>query len=355
MNAAMTKGPLLEETLRAYFLQAGYFVVRGVGFIYEGFDVTDIDIWLYGRASSVSREIAIVDIKNKRTPQAIERIFWVSGLKKAVGADRAIVATTDRRIEVKEFGRKLDVLVLDGQFLSKLESKDAHLASRLSDEEFYALIGSYELSKLDGDWKGRAKSCKALLSSGLSFDTCNAWLAHGRFFAEQAATKKTQAQTALRCLYMVCAYLAVAVDYELRDISFLESSVRAKVIADGFTYGSKGRSGMKKLVDLSMGLVAEYANDGRAIASQVKIKVEKSLEDIPTAILGDFFSRREVLGSLFSTAKELEAIAMAREFTPHWQGSIELRSLLGCLLDYWGIDRTHLTPENSSSLAIFPQ
>lgn len=69
----LSKGPKMEELLRNYFLKAGYYVVRGVPFIYEGFDITDIDLWLYGRASSVSREITIVDIKNRKTPQAIEK------------------------------------------------------------------------------------------------------------------------------------------------------------------------------------------------------------------------------------------------------------------------------------------
>lgn len=339
----LTKGPQLEEALRAYFLKAGYFVVRGVPFVFEGFDVTDIDLWLYGRSSSVSREVAIVDIKSKRTPQAIERIFWTKGLQVAVRADRAIVATTEKRPEVKDFGRKLDVLVLDGTFLSKMASKDAHLVNRLSDEEFLFGFNSYSLSKLDGDWKGRFLRCKGLLSSGLSFDVCNELLTHCKFFAEQSITKLSQTEMALRCLYGICAYLLIAVDYELREISFLESADRGRVISEGFTYGSKGRDGLKKVVDLSMGLVAEYANDGRAIANQVRAKVEKSLLDIPSGILGDFFSRREVQLSLFTTAREFEELSMARSFKLHVHSSTELRSVLGCLLDYWGIDRTHLT------------
>ena len=40
---ALSKGPKMEELLRSYFLKAGYYVVRGVPFVYEGFDVTDID------------------------------------------------------------------------------------------------------------------------------------------------------------------------------------------------------------------------------------------------------------------------------------------------------------------------
>ena len=86
MVRKIPKGFEMEEQLRNYFMQSGYFVVRGVPFVYEGFDVTDIDLWLYSRESSLTRNITIVDVKNKKTPQAIERIFWAKGLAKAVSA-----------------------------------------------------------------------------------------------------------------------------------------------------------------------------------------------------------------------------------------------------------------------------
>ena len=120
----LLKGPRMEELLRSYFIKAGYYVARGVPFIYEGFDVTDIDLWLYSRTSSVSREITLVDAKNKKTPQAIERIFWVQGLRIATKATNAVVATTEKRQEVKDFGRDLGIIVLDGTFLNKLEKAD---------------------------------------------------------------------------------------------------------------------------------------------------------------------------------------------------------------------------------------
>ncbi len=100
---------------------------------------------------------------------------------------------------------------------------------------------------------------------------------------------------------------------------------------------------MKQLVDLSVGLVAEFANQGSSIASQIRAKVENSLESIPTGILGEFFGRRDVLGSLFQTARELEELAMSREFKHHTNASPEVRAILGCMMDYWGIDRTYLS------------
>lgn len=336
---ALPKGPKMEELLRSYFLKAGYCVVRGVPFVYEGFDVTDIDLWLYSRTSSVSREVALVDAKNKKTPQAIERIFWVQGLRIATKATNAIVATTEKRQEVKDFGRELGVLVLDGNFLSKLAKSEDPNATRLSDEEFFARINDYTLSKLDGDWRGRILLSKSLLAKSLSFDSCNEWLGQGRFFAEQAITKGTQRETALRCLYLVCSFISIAIDYSMKELSFHEQSERSELIKNGFTYGSRGSSGLKKLLNVAMALVEEHANDGPAISRQVRTSVENQLAKLNTSILGDFFSKNDVARTLFGVAREFEQLAMTREFKPHSTASIELRSTLFCLLDYWGVDR----------------
>ncbi|KYP11710.1 MAG: hypothetical protein A0129_05885 [Limnobacter sp. CACIAM 66H1] len=340
----LSKGPKMEELLRSYFLKAGYYVVRSVPFVYEGFDVTDIDLWLYSRTSSVSREIALVDAKNKKTPQAIERIFWIRGLRIATKATNAIVATTDRRQEVKNFGRDLGVLVLDGTFLGKLANSDEPNETRLSDEEFFSKINEYSLSKLDGDWRGRIVLSKSLLAKSLSFDSCNEWLGQGKFFAEQSITKGTQRETALRCLYLLCSFVAIAVDYCMKELSFHEQSERSLLMKDGFTYGSRGSSGFKKVLNVAMGLVEEHANDGLTISRQVRSSVEKQLTHLNTAVLGDFFSKNEVARTLFTVAREFEQLAMKRDFNSHESASVELRSTLFCLLDYWGIDRVLFSP-----------
>lgn len=342
------KGQKMEELLRDYFLRAGYYVIRGVPFVYEGFDITDIDLWLYGRASSVSREITIVDSKNKKTPQAIERIFWVQGLKQATKATNAVVATTDKRQEVKNFGKDLSVVVLDGNFLAKLAMSE-FAAKRLVEEEFASKITDYSLGKLDGDWKGRIFLCKSLLSRGLSFDNCNEWLSHGKFFAEQAITKPKQKETALRCLYLICSFIAIAVDYSLKELSFLEQNERITTIKDGFTYGSKGSSGMKKVLSVAMGLVEQHAINGASISQQVRSSVEHQLFLLNTAILGEYFAKIDVAKTLFAVAKELENISMQREFSSHESASVETRAMLSCLLDYWGVDRVMFAETQKSA------
>src|ERR1700722_10288241 len=117
MTLIPDKGGRSEELLRDYFLESGFFAVRAVPVMFEGIDVSDIDIWLYIRPSPISRERVNVDAKNKATPKALERILWAKGLQSILGLERCIVATTDKRLAIKKYGAQHDVLVLDGSFL----------------------------------------------------------------------------------------------------------------------------------------------------------------------------------------------------------------------------------------------
>lgn len=339
MIKKISKGFEIEEKLRNYFLQSGYYVVRGVPFSYRGFDVTDIDLWLYSRESSLARNITIVDVKNKKTPQAIERIFWAKGLAKAVNANSAIVATTDRRREVKQFGRDLDVLVLDGVFISKLSKSDSFLQNRLSEEEFLDVIDSYSLGKLDGDWKGQVLKSKGLLTKNIGFDSCNQWLEVAKFFAEQVLTKPSQIEPALRCFYFSLSLFSIGIDHILKELSFLDHDERMNRLIDGFTYGSKGRSGVAQMLSTSLSLIEQFAPEGKALSSQVRSKVNADFESLPTNIIGEYFAKSEVGKVVFSVAREFENISMSRTFINHANSTIELRGIIGCLLDYWGINR----------------
>lgn len=339
----INKGEVMEELLRDYFMQAGYYVVRGVPFVYEGFDITDIDLWLYSRTSSISREITIVDIKNKKTPQAIERIFWTKGLAEVVGANNAIVASTEKRSEVKDFGRKLNITVLDGNFLSKLQKSQTRLELRISDEELFYLFDSYGLGKLDGDWKQRILDSKGLLSQGLNFDNCNSWINQAYFFLEQILTKPNQKEIAARSFYYLMSLVCIGIDFLLKELSYLTVDERIVKLADGFTYGSKGRDGMRKMIELSLSLVERFAYDGKITANQIRSNISTQFEMLPSQILGEYFSKREIYKNLFVVARELESLAMNKTFKSHMDSSIELKSMIFCFLDYWNVPRKNFS------------
>jgi hypothetical protein len=106
------KGAGLEELVRAYFDRQGFFALRGVSYQFEDEEVTDIDAWLYGRQSASVRTRTIVDVKDKRSPKAFERVLWARGMQLALGCDRAIVATTDRGAKIVRFAHQQKVALL---------------------------------------------------------------------------------------------------------------------------------------------------------------------------------------------------------------------------------------------------
>lgn len=340
MAKKTNKGQKMEEILRIYFLKSGYYVARGIPFKYKNFDVTDIDLWLYNRTSSVSREISIVDIKNKKTPQAIERIFWVKGLQIAVQATSALVATTDKRPDVKEFGKDMNIFVLDGNFLNKIEKFEKYLDVRMTDEDIYNMIDDYSLGKLDGDWKGKLTESKSLLALGLNFDNINKLIENTHFFVEQILTKPSQKEIALRCFYMLCSFIAISIDYLQRDLSFLEDiEARKKAFIEGFRYGTKGEKNIKQIINMSLSFVEQYSENGKITANQARGNIQKQLEDIQTNILAEYFSNYEVLQSIFTTAITFEEIAMNKNFVNHLDSSVEIRGFIGALLDFYSVDR----------------
>ena len=148
-NKGNLKGARAEEAIRSVFRKEGYYVVRGIPYVFQGRDVTDIDLWLYGRTGAF-RERINVDIKNKKTPQAIERFFWALGVMQVLRLDRCIVVTTERNPAVVEFGRRSNVAVIDGQYLQSPQVEPD--TDRLSEEEFLKAIHPPGAADIGGPW-----------------------------------------------------------------------------------------------------------------------------------------------------------------------------------------------------------
>lgn len=340
MRKKTNKGQKMEETLRIYFLKSGYYVARGIPFNYKDIEITDIDLWLYNRTSSVSREISIVDVKNKKSSRALERIFWVKGLQQAVNATNALVATTDKRQNVKQFGKELDVFVLDGNFLNKIKKYEVQLEERITSEDFYTLLDDYSLGKMDGNWKGRIRESESLLALGLNFDNVNKLIENARFFVDQVLTKSSQKEIALRSFYKICSYIAINIDYLQRDLSFLEDiNARKEALAEGFRYGSKGEENIKQIIDMSLSFVEQYSDNGKVTANQARYNINKELENIQTNILAEYFVNYEVLQCLFKSAILFEELSMNKDFKDHQDSPIEVKGFISVLLDFYSIDR----------------
>lgn len=134
------KGEELEELVRRYYYEQGFYALRSVDFTFDDEKITDIDVWLYARQSAGVRIRVLVDVKNKdKGAKALERVLWVRGLQNALEADRAVIATTNDSPSVVEFARQQNVTLLPKRILDALEKRFAN-DDRLTWDDFQALL-----------------------------------------------------------------------------------------------------------------------------------------------------------------------------------------------------------------------
>lgn len=334
-----SKGPDAEEFLRAYFISLGFYVVRGLPVSYGGFDVTDVDLWLYCKPSPISRERTNVDIKRKKTPQALERIFWAKGLQSVLGLERVIVATTDSRSELRDFGLKHDVTVLDGSFLSKILAKDSVAGQRLTEESLVAAADLFGGGKLSGDYAARYKSAKSRLLENLDFDGANSWLSDIKFFLEQAITRPPSREISLRFLYTVVSHFLICVDYLSHSFSYLEQERRRELLIRGFRYGSSGLKRSEQLVDTASQLLQAMLPNAALNVQTLRSEVGKQFSDIQSEILADYFSSPKNQHGVFELARTFEANAYSHVPLPPSALPLAMQALIGLLCDFLKLDR----------------
>jgi len=338
MSEQLLKGPAAEETLRNYFLSIGYFVIRGCRFKFNRFDVTDIDLWLYGKSSALSRERWNVDIKNKKTPQALERIFWAKGLQSILGLDGAIVATNDVRPDVREFGLQHQIKVLDGRFMSRLmKSSRSHL-KRITEEQLFDQINQASLGKLGGDWKGRYEASKSRVLISLTFDGCNAWLEDIEYFLEQLQSSASTSPTIWRMVYVACAHFLVSVDFILREHVAAEQDERRALLDSGFRYGIAGKSFAEKVGRMAATLVGSIASQPE-FAKTIERELSEQAAVVKAEVLAEFFSMVTTQSGLFEAARELESAAFGIQVPMPSSLTATVQSLIGALADFYGMDR----------------
>lgn len=327
------KGAAAEEALKRYFTDLGYFVVRGMSVIVGDSDVTDIDLWLYNRPSPLTRERINVDVKNKRTPQALERIFWAKGVQTVLGFDACIVATSDRRPEVVEFGRAHGVTVLDGTLLRRIceKANDA-----MQESEFKASSAHYKQARAQIGWYERTVANASVLGRKLGFDACNHLLPEIRFFANEAQMGGSRGLEAVRYLYLTVSYFLVSLDFSLSDAAFLGAVERQQRIDEGLRFGQSGKAGTERIAEVAVRLAA--ASTG-ANPGAIRSAVRQAWEEYPVAILAEYFGRTAIYNSLFGLAREFNRLGYERNLTLPKDLRNGARSTLFVLLDFLDIDR----------------
>lgn len=331
------KGELAEEVLRGYFLGQGYFAVRSLPFSYGQIDITDVDVWLYGKTSVFTRERINVDVKNKSNPQAFERIVWAKGLQTALQIEKSLVATTSTRKEVRDFGLANEVLIIDGNLLGNFLGKGIN-PERIVEESFIEEVSKESPGKGEENWKERYVSSKGRLLSKINFDGCNEYLREISYYFEQTILRSNRTFVPLRMLYINIAYFLLCLDFISKNFVTLEQKARKELLANGFNYGARGKERTESITHAAIRLASSViANQG--IARTLQSEVERQIKSRPVDILVDFFSKDLHFNQLFEMSKLFEEKAFLSKILVPSELPADMQSIIGLLADFCKIDR----------------
>ncbi|RON67549.1 hypothetical protein BK675_15995 [Pseudomonas fluorescens] len=336
---SISKGPLLEELVRAYFTKQGFYAIRSVPFTFEGNDVTDIDVWLYSRQTASVRIKAIVDVKNKKSPKAYERILWVKGLQSILKCDRAIIATTDENKGLAKFAYENNISVLSKGFLDRLDKK-INADARLSLEEFNLLIHQNSNHKHDGDWIKVLAETKSAIASLGSFPAFNKAMMAFHFFADRMEVRSQHSDQLQRCLLSVASLACIALDGALEKLTFQDAIFRFEGVKDGITYGD-GDGKFRQSLELAFRAISENVVNGKTLASQARENIGQELSKIRADLIAEYFTREHNAQALFGVAKEMDEKAFAKD-CGEVELSVEARSILGVFADFVRVKRSVL-------------
>ncbi|PZT54154.1 hypothetical protein DN757_19175 [Paenibacillus silvae] len=115
-------GDPLEYRVARMFMMQGYFVRRGINIYTTGYidTATDVDVLAIKYADSFGRIMVISECKSGES-KPLDRIFWLSGLKNYLNANRALLVRKPTRWNIKDFAKETGVEVIDNDYIDKLE------------------------------------------------------------------------------------------------------------------------------------------------------------------------------------------------------------------------------------------
>jgi hypothetical protein len=338
-----SKGAVLEEVLRAYFLRAGFFVIRGVPFRFADEDLTDVDLWLYERPTGTSRRVQICDIKYKQRRKAVERIFWTSGLAGALGVDGAYVATTDKRKSLRPVAEKLDLQLIDGTDIQRIqESQTLLYVDRIGDEQLIQELQSVDKEFRNKNLQEARFDILSALSEGFGAPSAvRALEGFGRLAASVVTyhPDSKAARAAGRLSYLAAAVACESLDFVSIGAASRAMDERRELILNAVRLGALSDNAGQQVLKLAIALVEKYAPGGRSSASALETSLKRDLERIPAEIVADQAVRLLRSDQLFMAGRELEMASYQISLPSFDNFGVPTKSMLGALLDYAGVDR----------------
>jgi hypothetical protein len=130
----------MEYRIARLFVWQRYFVRRGREILTIGSldRATDLDVLALKHRDLFSKETIIVESKTGGEGP-LDRVFWLSGVKTFVAADRAFLYRKPTKWNIKDFAKRAKVEIVDLQWVEHLESvyvKDDRIFPGICDPDF---------------------------------------------------------------------------------------------------------------------------------------------------------------------------------------------------------------------------
>lgn len=342
-KASGAKGLETEELVRAYFLRAGFFVMRGIKLRHSGVDLTDIDMWVYERSATLARRRTIIDIKDKKTPQAAERLFFVKGVAEVISVEGAGVATTDNRPLLRELAHKHGVLWIDGTDLQRLKGSDALSGlNRLTEEEFSSEVAAVDDARSGNIFRSKVSEVKSAVVDRFGPSCANTALEGFHLFSHEAVNAhpvSPAARVATRLSYLAASIAAASFDFASAEAALRPTSERVRRMTDAIRFGADADGALSNL-KWTEAAIREYVPNGAGLAQLVREKFMAELNAVPAEGLAEIVIKLSNSEVLFNIAKALERAAYSIDL-PAFDGlDVEARGFVGALLDFANTNRS---------------
>lgn len=335
------KGGRAEEGLAAHFRSMGFFALRGLPFRHDEEDITDVDVWLYERGAGAERRRFIVDSKNKARPKLVERLFWTSGARDALGVDGAYVASAGIREATRRLAKRLRISVVD---LQTVAIDEAAVSQRLTREELSKLVGETDRNRDSKKWRTHLHDTLAALLTTFGGSSANVGLRSAGYFADQVlttASASSASQLATRAFYLSVSAAAIGLDYVVAQAAYQATDRQQQEIEDAVRYGSD-HAETKRRLDLALQVARQYLPNGAAQANQLREKIASDTEAFLGDVIAEVALKMGSSGSLFDAARDLEMAAHLRYLPTYSSLSTDARSFCGAVMDFFELDRAQL-------------
>ncbi len=209
----------------------------------------------------------------------------------------------------------------------------------LSEEDIISALDFPTIIDNKITWAKLYQQCKQYLLTNQNFNGFNTFFNYSKRSLDDLLASHNSSTPALRFLYISISFMLLAIDYKSSQLAYLETEERKKALIEGFRYGEAGKRRADEILESAIALAEHDGNKNLFTRSTLRTEVEKQLANFPAESLGGYFSKSDVMKSLFNLARQFHEIAFFSEPKKIAELEPELKSIIGLLADVHGIDR----------------